>query len=524
MIGLEGSLDDHIAALVEVFREVWRVLRSDGIMWLNYGDAFASTPPGNKGKGIEKWQMSGLHGAGFGGSEKYANTLDNSVAQKMNTIGNGMKAKDLMMMPSRVAMALQSDGADYAAVSAIDRAMDVILEAYDGEPVPDKAMVALDALRTEYGEAKGKSWWLRQEIIWHKPNPMPESTTDRPTSSHEKIFLLSKSGNSLFWTHRGEIGVRSKPQPDYIWVHRKTKDEVKEDPGDSKTWMRVNLWSGHDYFYDAVAIRTPRVTTDSARGRKMPDGWDTGEGSHGSVHREGREAGQYEDKQSGHSRRHAGFNERWKGRHEPPRHSQYDTGHQGLDQTPRGSANIRNVWFPDLESIWTFATRPFRDAHFATFPADLVVPCIQAGTSRHGACAVCGAPWSRDTERQPTEYDGSKYGAAADQNKPRPRGTEMSTLGSSHGEGTAAYETKGWQPTCACVQKVESNGVVVMKAPPDIKPAVVLDPFAGSGTVGLVADRLGRDAILIEINDEYARMAEDRIRNDAPLFANVEKG
>ena len=100
-----------------------------------------------------------------------------------STIGNGLKPKDLMMMPARVAMALQADG-----------------------------------------------WWVRSEIVWHKPNPMPESTTDRPTNAHEKLFLLSKSGDKLFWTHRSFPGVRVQPEPDYVWRNRDTGEETAIEP------------------------------------------------------------------------------------------------------------------------------------------------------------------------------------------------------------------------------------------------------------------------------------------------------
>ena len=128
MIGMEETFDEHLGNLVLVFREVRRVLRDDGTLWLNYGDAYSGgwrtayppddldghPRPGREHKNRSVWPM-------------------------------GLKPKDLMMMPARVAMALQADG-----------------------------------------------WWIRSEIIWHKPNPMPESCTDRPTSSHEKVFLLTK--------------------------------------------------------------------------------------------------------------------------------------------------------------------------------------------------------------------------------------------------------------------------------------------------------------------------------------------
>ena len=127
--------------LVAVFREVRRVLRDDGTLWLNYGDSYTT---GSNSPHVGKWDKSGLDGIG---SARYRETLNAGVAQTMSKLGGcGLKAKNLLMMPARVAMALQADG-----------------------------------------------WWLRSEIIWHKPNPMPESVTDRPTNAHEKVFLLTKS-------------------------------------------------------------------------------------------------------------------------------------------------------------------------------------------------------------------------------------------------------------------------------------------------------------------------------------------
>ena len=342
MIGLEPTFEQHLANLVQVFREVLRVLRSDGTVWLNYGDAYAANTKGTGGT------MVGMEGPPPGGRRYEAFPVNHCL-----------KPKDLLMMPARVAMALQADG-----------------------------------------------WWLRSEIIWHKPNPMPESVTDRPTSSHEKLFLLSKAAR---------------------------------------------------YFYDAEAVRVVSVTGDNRRPY----------GSEGAWEMDGR---------PDHQRR----------------------GGQQRSGNEATGANLRNVW--------KIATHSFREAHFATFPPKLVQPCIRAGTSERGVCADCGAPWVREVEKTLVRGTNSR---------PTPtRGGEDNDMGeararSGHTGGGARnrVETLGWHPTCDHAT--------------DPVPATCLDPFAGAGTVGLVADRLGRDAILIEINPEYADMARDRIANDAPLFAEV---
>ena len=158
-----------------------------------------------------------------------------------------------------------------------------------------------------------------------------------------------------------------------------------------------------------------------------------------------------------------------------------------------------------LRNVWTVATQGYEGAHFATFPTKLIEPCIKSGTSQHGVCAKCGAPWARDVEVE--------HRQRADMKEVRARGSNPTELDpSSRWDGypdlRKVVTTKGWVASCECGA--------------DVVPATVLDPFGGSGTVGLVADRLGRDAILIEISPEYAQMAADRITADAPMFTSVE--
>ena len=347
-IGLEPTLEEHLETIVTVFREVRRVLRKDGTCWLNYGDSYAGSWGGQSRNNpcVETSTLSNgqVHAAPKG-------TRTGSTERTP-----GLKPKDIVMMPARVAMALQADG-----------------------------------------------WWLRSEIVWHKPNPMPESVRDRPTSAHEKVFLLSRSPR---------------------------------------------------YFYDAEAVRTKASSPNRETFRP---------GTYRDQGSAPQDNSRKSDKQRGHSRRHAGFNDRW------------DALSKAEQQA--SGANLRNVW--------TIPTSGFPGAHFATFPPKLVGPCIKAGTSEKGCCSACGAPWARVTERK--------------QVNPGNRQT--------NGPRSAQVETLGWQPTC------EHDAEPV--------PCTVLDPFGGSGTVGMVADRLGRDAILIELNPDYAQMAERRIHGDAPLLADV---
>ncbi len=171
-------------------------------------------------------------------------------------------------------------------------------------------------------------WYLRSDIIWHKPNAMPESVTDRPTKTHEYLFLLAKSKN---------------------------------------------------YYYDVEAIKEP---ASSASARRLRHGISS---EHKYVNGVDGQPTQSlfkprldsPDKQRGHSRRHAGFNERWSA-----------TAHSGE------CAGMRN-----RRTLWTVPTHPYRGAHFATYPPDLVRPCVLAGTSAKGCCPRCGAPWERITEK-----------------------------------------------------------------------------------------------------------------------------
>jgi DNA modification methylase len=144
-LGVEPTPEEYVAKMVEVFREVKRVLRKDGTLWLNMGDCYASKPLGCDGVSYS----SGLHGAQ--GDTKYRDTLTHSVGTKRNTVVGNLKPKDLVGIPWMVAFALRADG-----------------------------------------------WWLRSDIIWAKENPMPESVTDRPTKAHEYIFLLSKSSKYYY--------------------------------------------------------------------------------------------------------------------------------------------------------------------------------------------------------------------------------------------------------------------------------------------------------------------------------------
>ena len=266
-LGLEPTYQEHIKNIVELFRDMKPKLKDSATVWLNYGDSYASTVNGTKAKDIKNDDRA-------------------FVDKPFSTIQGSIKPKDLVMIPNRIAIALQDDG-----------------------------------------------WWIRSEIIWHKPNPMPESVRDRPTSCHEKIWLITKSKK---------------------------------------------------YYYDSDAIREPvaqgTITRLSEKNLKNQKGSTRGNG--------------------------------------------------GM----RSNGNMKavgNMETKNKRNVWTITTKPCKEAHFATFPKDLIEPCIKAGCPEGG---------------------------------------------------------------------------------------VVLDPFGGSGTTGIVTALNNRNAILIELNQNYIDIANKRIDKEVGLF------
>ena len=181
----------------------------------------------------------------------------------------------------------------------------------------------------------------------------------------------------------------------------------------------------------------------------------------------------------------------------------YFYDHEAIRETNSGAGRNRR-------SVWTLSTAPFAGAHFATYPPKLVTPCIEAGTSEHGCCSICGSPFERIVERREPltaqmalagadksgEYHGAAQKAYTGTGAQNPSAVKARILA-----GMRARVTVSWQPTCKHTLRT-------------VVPSVVLDPFAGAGTTGLVAQRLGRDFIGIELNPEYAAMAEQRIAGE----------
>lgn len=319
-----------ICHMVQIFNEVWRVLRPDGTLWLNMGDTHAGS------------------GRGAGGSA----AKENYIPDRNNLTGlvpGGLKRTDLMGMPWRTAFALQAAG-----------------------------------------------WYWREEIIWHKLNPKPESVNNRPCKVHEPVLLFSKSER---------------------------------------------------YFYDAEAVKEPTSPKTNQKGTKLAPPKEVN-----------------------------GVNEQ---------------GHKDWSRLTPHQLPTRN-----LRTVWAMHSEVYAGQHFATYPTKLAETGILAGTSAYGVCADCGTPYERVTEV--VGYDLQSYA-------PETRKYHKVSTGDGHGKtsilntGLAPItRTVGWEKKCACLTN-------------DVTPAVVFDPFCGSGRTIKAALRHGRLGVGVELNPEYIEQAKEQL-------------
>lgn len=265
-IGLEPTLAEHLDIMVSVFDAVKRVLKPTGTLWVNYGDCYATSPNGRSAA-----------------DTKASGNDDRTFRDKpFSTIGGVLKAKDLCMVPNRLAIALQEAG-----------------------------------------------WWVRSEIVWAKPNPMPESIRDRPATSHEKVFFLTKSAR--YWYDAQAVRQKAAEASIGRWAQDVEGQEgSRRANGGAKTNGTMKAVGGPRRKQEETAASAGAVGASS--GRRM-----------------------------------AGFNERW----------------DATEHLRGVGRNLRN-YEPAPVNVWNIATQPFSEAHFATFPPELAERCILAGCPKGG--------------------------------------------------------------------------------------------------------------------------------------------
>lgn len=497
-IGLERTLDDYIRSMRDVFAELWRVCRDDATVWLNIGDSYAGSCKGQGGVLNSPKQRSNP-GSYFGAPTK----LDYEIA--------GLKPKDLMGVPWRVAFALQADG-----------------------------------------------WYLRSDIIWAKPNPMPESMTDRPTRSHEYIFLLSKreryfydadairepyeqssidrldypftggnkggqNGSGRNWAVGQFDGGKRKVEFTHSGRNKRSVWTVNSEPSSSGVAAydtgRIASPDCPVHGHPAYRLRAPQygeqsTVSESRRNPGIGSDRELGPLFAASASNEGR-LGQGEGEFSA--------SDRSNGTHktadssapdetsadksasgieykEPARRSAAKSARKRENKSAVDYGEGARVLDPSAEtlahSVDSSCTCQYTGMvaksieHFAQFPQKLIEPCILAGTSEKGCCAECGAPRVRMIERvegEPESYHGSTFTKGK---------TGINGNGRVGESPRGSSQTTGWRPSCS-------------HDAPSV-PCIVLDPFLGSGTVGKVAERFGRRWVGLELSAAYIQIAEKR--------------
>ena len=463
-LGLEPTPDLYISHLADVFDEVRRVLREDGTLWLNLGDTYTTHPAGLLGE--KRWKASGLTNGNHVGAEQAG------IVDKRTGI---LPEKNLVGIPWRAAFELQRRG-----------------------------------------------WFLRSDVIWSKPNPMPESVTDRPTRSHEYIFLLTKNARYYYDADAVRNGFAEstldRARNHYANPTDNPETDSKHGSGNPKSYpiqgkkqdQGGRRYAGFNARWDAKERASGYATSTL---KEITEGYD------GNATKEYSGTGA-QDPSATKARIIEGMRKRAAsgftngvcdgcGRPEAQHvvSAKSSMTKFGEDDDRVGTAVPCNVNGANLKSVWQIATQPYPGAHFATFPEAIPERCIRLGTSEKGACAKCGSPWERQTYHE---------GAVPDR-RVKPGAVESTgRMDFSQGRGGgfrgATSETTGWSPTSSC-------------PPSDPVPCLAMDVFGGSGTTGQVARRLGRRSILIELNPEYVALARERSGANVPsleAFADLE--
>ena len=348
-IGRENSVFSYVENLLDICTEIKRTLRKDGTFWLNLGDTYCGTGHTNTEVPDPKYPAR----------EQQQKSIPLNTYNKFTKL-EGFKTKDLLGIPWEVAKALQKP----------------ILQCHECNYIghwikwghlPNNIKWCPICKKIVSYKKHEDGWYLREDIIWAKKNVLPGPVKDRPTYSHEFLFLLTKNKNYYF---------------DYYGIMEKALDSNK---------------------------KLSRI------GAKDPIGT-----------------------------------------------QRRDTGnfYAGNDKKNK-------------RSVWTVSVANFPEAHFATFPEELIKPCILAGSSTKGCCPKCKSPWKRTIEREKIPIEGTK-------------------------EYKIDLRSLGWEPTCKCNIK-------------EIEPCTILDPFNGAATTGLCSLKYDRNYVGIDVNENYIRMSRKRL-------------
>ncbi len=510
-IGLESTLEEYIARLTQVFHEIKRVLKPDGSLWLNMGDAYGG-PAGNNRSGFQNPKdQSGM-------------AIHSGKKQPKD-----MRAKDLIGQPWRLALALQADGW------------------YLRSDIVEKQTWLCPCCGEEMEIVRQN---CDRDIIWEKPNPMPESVTDRPTKAHEYLFLMTKNpryfydslairesasagtangaalggsaltpemrsalnANNVTTNLRGRLDFRKPEITINGTVTRKALDlkivkcicfEIIVEQTERQYVMNLEPCANTASLTDITTalqgaatggfpIRATIINTASAPSMAI------GANPVNTIPLIGTSATtknmlQVRPEEQLTRITPKGFPALLALHFNETSAPFFVKGTFMPSHMRQDTRNIQENQGRNKRTVWTIATQPMPDAHFATFPEKLVEPCILAGTSERGYCSECGRPWVRIVEKAKVPYvDTRVHGKHKGVNESKIRGGDLQKWLNEH-----PTQTIGWKAECNCNAKTV--------------PGLVLDPFMGSGTVALVAYRLDRDFIGFELSKEYCEMAQKRI-------------
>jgi len=430
--GLEKTPEEYVSKMVEVFREVRRILHPTGTVFLNLGDSYW----GGKGQSSQAWSTEHTdRGVIQGEQHQICGKGETRPTDMSHEI---LKPKDLLEMPSRLVLALQADG-----------------------------------------------WWLRARIPWLKRNAMPESVQGSRWERHRiKIKAGGRDGRgmkrALETPEQHNLGPKERALTDAEWID--CPGCPKCDPNDGLV-LRMSagrptqaveyvflLQKSPQCFYDGEAVRVANSPKTLEWSQEIKSYSQAVKELGGDITRK------QPITEKGQGFRHLGYN-------------------------PSGRSRRNSDWFfESWQGLWTddngeplafiVNPMPYKQAHFATFPPGLVIPCLKAGTSEKGCCPECGNPWVRVVDINPEYKKYLRSGGAP------PLGDAPSIGVARHRKGHPSSlpeksKTLGWRPTCSCGKEPV--------------PCIGFDPFMGSGTVAEVAQRMGRRYLGFELKEKYVK-------------------